>query len=124
MKVMLRATCSECYQMTEMVLTEKMGEIVCPTCGHSVPALEQKAMVALAKDQGKRRKFMALSLVAFVLAAALFVGFILGAEPPAGESFQGFNAKATGFLVGSILMLLASLGLGAVASSRAYVCEF
>lgn len=125
MKVVLRGTCSECYQTTELLLTDKTKEIVCPTCGHAVPALESKAMKAISKDQGKRRMLSIVAFVLFLLAAVLFVLFIRAAEPgEVGKAFVTLPGPAKGMLGGAILALLLSMGVGFVASSRDYVCEF
>jgi hypothetical protein len=61
---------------------------------------------------------------AFLLAALLFFGFTAnsgGGEPGALKSLP---SGAMGYLVGSVVLFLASLGLGYVASSNTYVCEF
>ncbi len=126
MAVVMRGTCSECYQTTELFLTEKQKEIVCPVCGHAVPALDSKTMQAIAKDQSKRRTFTVLAFVLFLLAVGLFVGFIIKAEPQvAGQAFVGgLPGFAKGLLGGSVGVLLVSLIVGFVASNRSYVCEF
>jgi hypothetical protein len=124
MKVVLNGTCSECYQVADLVLTEKTKEIVCPTCGHSVPPLDEGSMASLAKDQSKRTILGIAGFLAFLVAGLLFLGFVLksgGGVPGAGKPLPG---DATGYLVGAIVLLLASLGLGFVASSRSYICEF
>jgi hypothetical protein len=124
MKVVLNGTCSECYQVTDLVLSEKTKEIVCPTCGHSVPPLDEGAMASLAKDQSKRNMMGLAGAAAFLLAALLFFGFTAnsgGGEPGAMKAMPG---NAMGYLVGSVVLFLASLGLGYVASSNTYVCEF
>lgn len=124
-KVVLRGTCSECFQVTDLILTEKTTELVCPTCGHSVPALEAGDRNALARDQGKKRVLAIVALAAFALAALLFYGFIAKAEPPPGAGADWRTpGAATGMLVGSIIMLLVSLVVGFMSSDRSYVCEF
>ena len=50
--------------------------------------------------------------------------FISAAEPEAGKAFGALPGAAKGLLGGSVLMLLVSMGVGFVASSRSYVCEF
>jgi hypothetical protein len=124
MKVVLNGSCSECYQVTDLVLTEKTKEIICPTCGHSVPPLDEGAMASLAKDQSKRTLLGIVAAVAFLAAGLLFLGFVVNSGGGAPGSTQSLPGNAMGMLVGSIVMLLASLGLGFVASSRTYVCEF
>jgi hypothetical protein len=124
MKVVLHGTCSECYGAADLILTEKTKEIVCPTCGHSVPPLDEGAMASLAKDQSKRTLLGIAAFAAFVIAGLLFLGFVVksgggvpGRQPP-------LPGDAMGMMVGAIVLLLASLGVGFMASSRAYVCEF
>ncbi len=124
MAVVMRGTCSECYQTMELVLTERQKEIVCPVCGHAVPALDSKTMQAIGKDQSKRRMLTVVAFVLFLVAAALFVGFIKVAEPPLGDAFTQIPGPAKGLLGGSVLSLLVSLGVGFMASNRSYVCEF
>jgi len=126
MKVVLNGTCSECYQVADLVLTEKTKEIVCPTCGHSVPPLDEGSMASLAKDQGKRTILGIAGFLAFLVAGLLFLSFVLksvalGGVPGGGKPLPG---DVVGMLVGAIVLLLASLGLGFVASSRSYICEF
>ena len=124
MKVVLRGTCSECYQTTELVLTERNKEIVCPTCGHAVPALEPDAMKAIGRDQSKRRMLGTVAFICFLVAAVLFYLFVqkAGGGPP--ESAPPLTGAAKGMLGGTIVMLLASIGVGFVASTRMYACEF
>jgi hypothetical protein len=124
MAVVMRGTCSECYQTMDLVLSERQKEIVCPVCGHAVPALDQQTMRSLGKDQGKRKMLTVVATLLFVLAAGLFLGFILKAEPPVGKTFDVMPPVAKALLGGSILVLLISLGVGFVASNRSYVCEF
>jgi hypothetical protein len=122
MAVVMRATCSECYQTMDLLIGEAQKEIVCPVCGHAVPALESKVMQALSKDQAKRRLFAAVSVVFFLAAVGLFIFFTVKAEPVAGSEEIPSQAKA--MLGGALIMLLASIGVGYVASNRSYVCEF
>ncbi len=126
MAVVMRGTCSECYQTMDLVLTDRQKEIVCPVCGHAVPALDSKTMQAIGKDQTKRRMFTVVAFMLFLVAAALFVAFIVKAEPAVvGEAFAGgLPGVAMGLLGGSLGVLLISLGVGFVASNRSYVCEF
>jgi len=131
MKVVMRGTCSECYQTCDLVLTEKTKEIVCPTCGHAVPALEDRAMESLGKDQGKRRMLTVVAVIFFLISAALLVAFATGSgggDPGAAAGAPGaigaLPSSAQGMLIGSIVTLLISLVVGAMASSRSYVCEF
>ena len=124
MAVVMRGTCSECYQTMDLVFTERQKEIVCPVCGHAVPALDDKTMRGIGKDQGKRRMFTIVATALFVVAVGLFIGFIVKAEPGAGQDFTQLPNVAKGLLGGSILFLLISLGVGFVASNRSYVCEF
>ena len=124
MKVVLRGTCSECYQTTDLHLSDKDRQIICPTCGHAVPALEDKALRALSKDQGKRRLLGALGFFVFLAAVGLFIGFIVQAEPAAGQQFKSLSGQAQGMLGGSALALVISMALGFVASNRSYICEF
>jgi DNA-directed RNA polymerase subunit RPC12/RpoP len=124
MKVVLSGTCSECYQATDLILTEKTKEIVCPTCGHSVPPLDEGSMASLAKDQSKRAMMGAAAAALFLLAGLLFLGFVVKSGGGVPGPTQEIPGGAVGMMAGSIIMLLASLGLGFVASSRSYVCEF
>jgi len=124
MKVVLNGTCSECYQVTDLVLSEKTKEIVCPTCGHSVPPLDEGSMASLAKDQSKRNMMGIAAAVAFLIAGLLFLGFISKSGGGVPNPAQSLPGAAVGMMAGSIVMLLASLGLGFAASSRTYVCEF
>jgi len=124
MKVNLSGTCSECYQVTDLVLTEKTKEIVCPTCGHSVPPLDEGSMASLAKDQSKRLMMGIAAIVAFVLAGLFFIGLVTKSGGGVPGGMPGLPGAAVGMMVASIVMLLISLVLGFMASSRAYVCEF
>jgi len=124
MAVVMRGTCSECYQTMELMLTEKQKEIVCPVCGHAVPALDAKAMESIGKEQAKRRMLGIVAFVLFLVAAALFYGFVTKAEPPAGQQFTVLPGVAKGLLGASIVALLAAMGVGFMASNRSYVCEF
>jgi len=124
MRVVLQASCSECYQLSDLVLSEKTREIVCPTCGHSVPPLEESAMSALAKDQRKRLIMTAAACAAFLLAGILFLVFISKSGGGAPADLKELPSDAIGMMVGAIVLLLASLGVGFVAASRSYLCEF
>ncbi len=126
MAVVMRGTCSECYQTMDLFLTDKQKEIVCPVCGHAVPSLDSKTMQAIAKDQAKRRVFTVVAFLLFLLAVGLFVGFIDRAEPAVmGDTWaNGLPGIAKGLLGGSVGVLLVSLIVGFVASNRSYVCEF
>lgn len=125
MAVVMRATCSECYQTMELVLTEKQKEIVCPVCGHAVPSLDEKTMESIGKDQAKRRVLSIVAFVLFLVAAGLFVWFVKTAEPPLGQAWKdGLPGPAKAMLGVSVVSLLAALGVGFVASNRSYVCEF
>ena len=124
MAVVMRGTCSECYQTMELVLTERQKEIVCPVCGLAVPALDSKTMQAISKDQSKRRMLTVVAFLIFLVAVALFVAFINVAEPPVGKAFEHIPGPAKALLGGSVLSLLVSLGVGFMASNRSYVCEF
>jgi hypothetical protein len=124
MPVVMRATCSECYQTMDLMLKERQKEIVCPVCGHAVPALDEKTMRAIGRDQGKRRMLAVVSVILFVVAVAFFIGFAVKAEPKAGEQFTQIPGFAKGLLGASILSLLAAMGVGFAASNRSYVCEF
>ena len=124
MKVSLNGTCSECYQVTDLVLTEKTKEIVCPTCGHSVPPLDEGSMASLAKDQSKRSWMGIGAVIAFVLAVLFFMGLVSNAGGGVPGNTSGLPGPAVGMMAGSIVMLLVSLVLGFLASSRSYVCEF
>ena len=124
MRVVLQASCSECYQVSDLVVTEKTREIICPTCGHSVPPLEEGAMSALAKDQKKRLIMTVAAGAAFVLAGVFFLVFIkkAGGGPPA--ALAQLPGDAVAMMAVAIVMLLVALGVGFVAASRSYVCEF
>ncbi|MHC4915289.1 MAG: hypothetical protein ACYTGB_07335 [Planctomycetota bacterium] len=126
MAVVMRGTCSECYQTMDLVMTERQKEIVCPVCGHAVPALDDKTMRSIGREQGKRRMLGIVAFVLFLVAAALFIGFIKAAEPadPAQGWAAGLPGTAKGLLGVSVLSLLASMGVGFMASNRSYVCEF
>jgi len=125
MAVVMRATCSECYQTMDLVLKDKQKEIVCPVCGHAVPALDPKTMSSIGKDQGKRRMLTVVALLLFALAVGLFVGFVMKAEPPAGKAWEhGLPGIAKALCGASVLSLVLSLGVGFMASNRSYVCEF
>jgi len=124
MAVVMRGTCSECYQTMDLVLTERQKEIVCPVCGHAVPALDGNTMSSIGKDQGKRRVMTVVAFVLFALAVGLFVGFIMKSEPPTGKEFTQLPGAAKGLLGASIVALLVSMGVGFVASNRSYICEF
>ncbi|HOX05131.1 MAG TPA: hypothetical protein PK280_01920 [Planctomycetota bacterium] len=124
MKVTLNGTCSECYQVTDLILTEKTKEIICPTCGHAVPTLDEGSMASLAKDQSKRAIMGIIAALAFVVAGFLFLGFVTNSGGGVPGNIPSLPGNAMGMLVGSIVMLLVSLGLGFVAASRNYVCEF
>ncbi len=125
MGVVMRGTCSECYQTTDLVLSERQKEIVCPVCGHAVPSLDGKTMGSISKDQGKRRMLTVVAVLLFVLAAGLFLGFIIKAEPPMGETWeQGMPGIAKALCGGSVLSLVLSMAVGFAASNRSYVCEF
>ena len=124
MRVVLNATCSECYGAAELVLSEKTREIICPTCGHSVPPLDDQAMKALTKDQNTRRIYAAASGGAFLLALIFFFVFMSkagGGDPSALTQLPG---DAVAMMAIAIVCLLGSLVLGFLAASRSYVCEF
>jgi hypothetical protein len=124
MAVVMRGTCSECYQTMDLFLTERQKEIVCPVCGHAVPALDANTMSSIGKDQGKRRVMTIVAFILFGLAVGLFVGFIMKSEPPAGQEFTQLPGVAKGLLGASIVTLLVAMGVGFVASNRSYICEF
>jgi hypothetical protein len=124
MAVVMHGTCSECYQTMDLILEKRQKEIVCPSCGHAVPALEAKVMDSIAKDQGKRRVLTVLAMLLFLLAAGLFLGFIVKAEPPPSQSWAGLPGVAKALFGGAVLSLVLSLAVGFAASSRTYVCEF
>ncbi len=125
MAVGMRGTCSECYQTTDLLLSERQKEIVCPVCGHAVPALDSKTMGSIGKDQGKRRVLTVIAFMLFVVAVGLFVGFIMKAEPPPNETWKdGLPGIAKALCGASVLSLVLSLGVGFMASNRNYVCEF
>jgi uncharacterized membrane protein YvbJ len=124
MRVVLNATCSECYGASELILSEKTKEIICPTCGHSVPPLDDQAMKALTKDQNQRRIFAGASGGAFLLALIFFCVFMSkagGGDPAAMTQLPG---DAVAMMAIAIVCLLGSLVLGFLAASRSYVCEF
>jgi DNA-directed RNA polymerase subunit RPC12/RpoP len=124
MKVTLSGTCSECYQATDLVLTEKTREIICPTCGHSVPPLDEGSMASLAKDQSKCTMMGIAAVAAFLVAGLLFLGFISKSGGGVPGAMQSLPGAAMAMMAGSILLLIVSLALGFIASSRSYVCEF
>jgi hypothetical protein len=126
MKVVLHGTCSECYQDTELILTDKTKEIICPTCGHSVPPLDEEAMARLSKDQSKRSLMGIVAIAAFAVAALLFLIFVAKSAAAGGppDPASRLPGSAVALLVFSILFFLSSLGVGFVAASRSYVCEF
>ena len=126
MAVVMRGTCFECYQTMDLVMAERQKEIVCPVCGHAVPALDDKTMRSIGREQGKRRMLGFVAVVLFVVAVALFFGFMKAAEPasPTETWANGLPGTAKGLLGVSILSLLASMGVGFMASNRSYVCEF
>ena len=124
MKVVLHGTCSECYQVSDLMLTEKTKEIICPTCGHSVPPLAEEAMRKLAKDQSKRNLLGIVAIAAFAVAALLFLLFVVKSSGGPPDPASRMPGSVVALLVFSILFFLTSLGVGFVASSRSYVCEF
>jgi len=124
MKVVLHGTCSECYQDTELILTDKTKEIICPTCGHSVPPLDEEAMARLSKDQSKRNLMGLVAIAAFAVATLLFLIFVAKSGGGAPDPASRMPGSAVALLVFSILFFLSSLGVGFVAASRSYVCEF
>jgi hypothetical protein len=103
----------------ELVLGEKQKEIVCPVCGHAVPALDSKTMDNLGKEQGKRRTLGIVAFVLFLLAAGLFIFFVKNSMAPGA-----ITSSAKAMLGASVVSLLASMGVAFVASNRSYVCEF
>jgi hypothetical protein len=124
MRVVLNATCSECFGATELILSEKTKEIICPTCGHSVPPLDDKAMKALTKDQNMRRIYAAAGGGAFVLALIFFFVFMSKAGGGDPTQLKELPGDAVAMMAMAIVFLLGSLVLGFLAASRSYVCEF
>ncbi len=125
MGVEMTATCSECYQTTDMIFATKQKEMVCPVCGHAVPSMDVEDMKNLQKEQAKKKVLSMVAMAVFGLAILLFGAFIMAAEPPAGEKFKdGLPGSATVMLALSIVSLLVSMGVSWVASNRSYICEF
>lgn len=117
MKVDLQAMCSECYQPVDLALSEASKNIRCPVCGHEVPMIDKGDLLALSKDQSKR-KFMALgALASFLALAGGFVWYITEFEK--GDDGNPIPGIALMAIAG-----LATLFLGWVGASRRYVCEF
>ena len=119
--LLLDALCTECSGTQEITVARDTEKIRCKFCSHEVPMMfGEKELAEMRATKRSKTKHMLISLVAFVLAAALFAVFYVYLEKHS-QDVKGSYV----FLAGAAVSMMLSIWQVALAANKkvAY-CRF